>query len=196
MIPKSGYRFFWKRSCPNNEVERDDDSKRSHRALEARAVLEFLAQRRLDHAVRADLVDLLEAENLGEALARTVHAALDRADLGVADHRRLLIGQTLGADEEERLALLGRELAERVAEIGEVEIGALLGRDRDLCGIDAVGVLDLAPPLPEGGMELITQDGEHPALEVRAALELVQVRKAILAFLFQCRQAEGSINLC
>ncbi len=27
-------------------------------------------------------------------------------------------------------------------------------------------------------MELIAQDGEHPALEIRAALELVQVRKA------------------
>src|SRR5215210_2381808 len=33
MIPKSGYRFR-KRSCSNKEVERDDDSTRSHRALD------------------------------------------------------------------------------------------------------------------------------------------------------------------
>src|SRR5258708_36237825 len=35
MIPTSG-NGFWKRSCSNNKVERDDDSKKSHPALECR----------------------------------------------------------------------------------------------------------------------------------------------------------------
>jgi len=33
MIPKSGYRFFGKRSCSKKKLERDDDSKKSHHAL-------------------------------------------------------------------------------------------------------------------------------------------------------------------
>src|SRR5215204_4473247 len=40
MVPKSGYRFSAKRSCSKKEVERDDGSKRSHRALLAPELLE------------------------------------------------------------------------------------------------------------------------------------------------------------
>jgi hypothetical protein len=32
--PMGGYRFFRKRSCSNKKMERDDDSKKSHPALD------------------------------------------------------------------------------------------------------------------------------------------------------------------
>src|SRR5215208_3958143 len=60
MIPKSGCRFR-KRSCSNKEVERDDDSKRSHRAL-------ALHRLRLLALLRHDAELLLQARRRGRVL--------------------------------------------------------------------------------------------------------------------------------
>src|SRR5215470_18510544 len=45
MIPKSGYRFS-ERIIATNNLKRDDDSKKSHRALEGKTAEETLPRRR------------------------------------------------------------------------------------------------------------------------------------------------------
>src|SRR5829696_5110018 len=86
MIPKvaTGFR---KRSCSNKEVERDDDSSRSHRALAAEAADGSALDRLADILLRSDVPsDLREA-------ARDVHSLLlaaamaGRRNSGPARHR-------------------------------------------------------------------------------------------------------------
>ena len=53
-------------------------------------------------------VELVKAERRGETLARAIDPALDGADRAAANLRRLIIGETGSADEDEGLALLLR----------------------------------------------------------------------------------------
>src|SRR4051812_16537586 len=69
MIPKSGYRFSEKIML-KQELEQDDDSKRSHRALAAEAADGSALDRLADILLRSDVpTDLREA-------ARAVHSLL------------------------------------------------------------------------------------------------------------------------
>src|SRR3954449_9103147 len=88
MIPKSGYRFR-KRSCSNKEVERDDDSTRSHPALAgARLLLRGDAGRLDDLTVARHLA----RDELPELVGR--HRVADGAEL-VENVVHLRLGQRL-----------------------------------------------------------------------------------------------------
>src|SRR4051794_2724209 len=121
--------------------------------------------------VGTEVLDAVEAEELGETQAGAGDAALHRADGAVHDRRDVLVGQAGGADEEERLALVGGQLRQRDAQIGEVELRALLGRAREVRRIRPLRILDLAAALAVLRMEQVAQDREQPGVEVRAALE-------------------------
>ncbi len=49
----------------------------------------------------------------------------------------------------------------------------------ELAGLRALGVLDLAPALPDLRVELIAEDGEQPRREVRAGGEVVPLRPGL-----------------
>src|SRR5262249_38622693 len=59
------------------------------------------------------------AEHGLQISSRPGHPALDRADGAAADRRRLLIFETIRPHQDQRLALLGRQLGEGAAEIVE-----------------------------------------------------------------------------
>src|SRR5690606_33581905 len=100
--------------------------------------------------------------------ARATDPALDRSDRAAADFGRLLIGKTRCPDEDDRLALVFRQLLQRRAEILEVELAMLGGMNGETRGHDAVAVLDLAAALAHLRIELVAQDGEQPGLEIGA----------------------------
>src|ERR1700732_1144100 len=88
MIPKSGYRFSEKDHSPNNKLERDDDSKKSHPALAAPSPTEL---------PMVHLPWLWAAFTIIAAAAQTVRNAMQReltATLGTvsATHVRFLFG--------------------------------------------------------------------------------------------------------
>ncbi|MFL5080677.1 MAG: hypothetical protein ACJ8DU_12175, partial [Microvirga sp.] len=83
---------FRKRSCSNKELERDDDSKRSHRALAAEAADGSALDRLADILLRSDVpTDLREAARdvhsllLAAALAGRPEETLDRHDTVLPD---------------------------------------------------------------------------------------------------------------
>src|SRR5262249_23631886 len=78
MIPKSGNRFR-KRSCSNKELERDDDSKKSHPALR--------------NNVRCQLV-----LDIGDAVAQVELALLEPLDLQLVRAWRVLQGRDCGVE--------------------------------------------------------------------------------------------------
>src|SRR5512132_1715989 len=69
--------------------------------------------------VRAKIFGTLDREQIGQARARAIDAALDRADGAFADRRSFLVGEAGGADEDQRLALIRRQLRKRRAEFLE-----------------------------------------------------------------------------
>src|SRR5579871_3392587 len=71
----------------------------------------------------------VEPEQLDELGAGAAETALDRADLDFADRRRLLVGQAVGANQDQHLALLQRQPGERAAKILEVEVALLVAGD-------------------------------------------------------------------
>src|SRR3954447_5278132 len=73
---------------------------------------------------RLDLGPLTELyrENLSKFLSCAIDPALDRADGAVADVSGLLIGKARRADENKRLALIRRELEQRLAELPELDM--------------------------------------------------------------------------
>src|SRR6185295_14986891 len=71
--------------------------------------------------VRAEVFRALDREEIGEARARAIDAALDGAHGAFADRRRFLVGEAGGADEDQRLALIRRQLRKRRAEFLEFE---------------------------------------------------------------------------
>src|SRR5829696_6706571 len=105
---------FGKRSCSNKEVERDDDSTRSHRALEAERNLrrqrDVALRQREDHEIRLDLVDEREVERaavvmgehrIAEALeeeCRTQHVIRE----GIAEDQEARLRLEIGLDELDR----------------------------------------------------------------------------------------------
>src|SRR5579864_1567222 len=59
-------------------------------------------------------------EQLRQLVASTSDAALHRADGTAADVRGLLVGESAGADEQERLAPFGRQLEQRDLHVRKV----------------------------------------------------------------------------
>src|SRR5687767_10302030 len=60
--------------------------------------------------IRTEVFRALDREQIGQAGARTIDAALDGADGAIADRCGLLVRKAGGADEDQRLALIGRKL--------------------------------------------------------------------------------------
>ena len=88
-----------------------------------------------------------ESKKLDQFRTRPAQTALDRADLDIADLGRFFVGEAARADQSQHLALFGRELGQRLAEILEVEVAFLIAGDDEAARIGAVAVLDLAPAL-------------------------------------------------
>jgi hypothetical protein len=118
--------------------ERRDASEAGRRASARRL------QRGHGHAIRAEILDLLDSEEFGEADAGAVDAALHGADRAAHDRGCLLIGEALCADQQQRLALVRREPRKRRAEIVHVGAPVLLGQAGQPAGIGTIDILDLA----------------------------------------------------
>ena len=109
-----------------------------------------------------------------EARAGAVDAAFHGADGTAGDVGGILVGEAFGADQDERLALIRRQLRQRLAEIDKIEVTLLLGRDRKLGGQLALAVGDLALRLAQLREVGIAKNGEQPSLEIGPCLERVR----------------------
>src|SRR3984893_7096964 len=98
-------------------------------------------------AVRAEIVDAVDRQQIGKPRARAVDPALDRADRAAADRRRVLVGEAGRADEDKGLALVWRQLLKRGTKLLELHAAGLLRIGFERVGVAAFGVLHLPPPL-------------------------------------------------
>src|SRR5260370_12107441 len=133
------------------------------------------ADHRADRVVGAEIVGAVDIEQGRKLRARAVDAALDGADGTAADRRGVLVGEAGGADQDQRFALVLRQLVERQAKLLELQMRVLRRLGLQGFGIIALCVLDLAPPLAIVGAEQVAQDGEQPGRQVRARLERVDI---------------------
>src|SRR6185437_8833029 len=101
----------------------------AHKAVDCRGSVAAAtaAEHGLELAVRTEIVDAFDRHQLGEARARPIDAALDRADGTAADARGLLVGKARRPDQHQRLALVRRQLAERGTEFLELYPARLFG---------------------------------------------------------------------
>src|SRR5882672_9019683 len=93
-----------------------------------------------------EILGAVDVEQGAEFRSRPVDAALDGADRAAANRRRVLIGEAGGADQDQRFALVLRELFERGAKFLELEVRALRRLGFQRLGVAAIGVLHLPPP--------------------------------------------------
>src|SRR4030088_3214086 len=88
-------------------------------------VLTVTADDRTHRVIRPEILGAVDIEQRRQLRARAVDAALDGADRAAADRCRVLIGEAGGADQDQRFALVLRELFERDAEFLELQMRAL-----------------------------------------------------------------------
>src|SRR6476660_3430852 len=77
-------------------------------------------------AVRAEIVDAVDRQQIGKPRARAVDPALDRPDRTAADRRGVLVGEAGRADEDKGLALVWRQFVERGTKLLELHAACLL----------------------------------------------------------------------
>ena len=77
--------------------------------------------------------------------------------------------------QDQRFALVLRQLGQRLPELVELEPAALLRVRFQRFGVGAVGILDLAPPLAVFRAEQVAQNGEQPCRHVSPRLERLDV---------------------
>src|SRR5581483_1562876 len=140
-------------------------------------VLPVPANDRAHSLIGAEILGAVDIKQRGELRARAIDAAFDGADRAAADRRRVLIGEAACADQDQRLALVLRQLVERGAEFLELQMRALRRLRLQHLGIVAFGILDLAPPLPVVRAKQVAQDREQPRRQVRARLERDDMRE-------------------
>src|SRR5687767_5956488 len=95
--------------------------------------------------IRANVTGVLISEEFSETFAGTIDPALDRANLRCAHLSRFLVSQTLGSDQQERLALVGRKPHQSRTQFRELYMPGLFWGDGDLGREQAIDILDLAP---------------------------------------------------
>src|SRR6202007_483449 len=78
-------------------------------------------------AVRAEIVDAVDREKIGEPGARSIDATLDRAPRADANRRRVIVGKAGGAYQDKGLALVRRQLGQGSAEFLELHAPGLFG---------------------------------------------------------------------
>ena len=76
-----------------------------------------------------------EREKLDTLRAGAAEAALDRADLDLADRGSLLIRKAVRADEDQNFTLFRGEPGESLAKIIEVEMALLIARHDETSGV-------------------------------------------------------------
>jgi hypothetical protein len=108
--------------------------------------------------------------------ARPAHAALDRADRAFADGGGFREAQPVGPDQQHRLALLRGQLRQRMAEVHGDGPSVLVGRGGR--PLEMVGSHDFAACtlLPVDVHEPVPQNRGQPSAEIRALLELTEMR--------------------
>src|SRR6516165_5242888 len=118
---------------------------------------------------------VLNRQQLCELDPRAVDPAFDRADRAAADLCSLLIGKSGGAYQDQRLALIGGQLVERLTEFRELDAAMLLRISHQGRRKAPVRVLDLAPALAILGAKLVAQDRKQPGGEVGARLKRIDI---------------------
>src|SRR5262247_2079704 len=77
--------------------------------------------------VGTEIVDAVDREELGETRPRAAHAALDGADRAFADLGGLLVGEARRTDQDQRLALVRRQLRQRRTKFLQLDAALLVG---------------------------------------------------------------------
>jgi hypothetical protein len=98
--------------------------------------------------------------------------ALDRSDGAAADRRDLLIGKSMGDDEDQGLATDRRQFLYGGVEIPHGQRLFLAGRLKHH-PIDFLERLEPEPPLAETGDVEVAKYGENPSLKIASLLKLV-----------------------
>jgi hypothetical protein len=93
------------------------------------------------------LILVHHVEQFSKADAGAVHPALDRADLGPADCRCLLVAHPFCSYEEKHFALLDSKLAKGCPEIIKIKMPMLLWRGGQQARHHPIRVLNFASPL-------------------------------------------------
>src|SRR5664280_3359 len=75
--------------------------------------------------VRAEFVGILDRHQFGQPRARAVDARLDGADGAATDSGGFFVRESRGPDQYERLALVGRQVRQRLAEFPELDAAVL-----------------------------------------------------------------------
>src|SRR3954454_17962854 len=125
--------------------------------------------------IRTEILSALHIEQRAELRSGAVDAALDGPDRTSAYGRRVFIGKSGSADQDQCLALVLWKLVERGTKFLELQMRVLgrLGLQR-LC-IAALGVLYFAPTFAIIGAEEVAKDREQPSRQVGPRLERVDV---------------------
>jgi RNA polymerase sigma-70 factor (ECF subfamily) len=100
---------------------------------------------------------------------------VDGADRAAANGGGVLVGEAGGANQDQRFALVLRQLVEGVTEFLEFQMRILRRLGLQGFRVVALGVLHFAPPLPVIRAKQVAQDGEQPRRQVGARLERVDV---------------------
>src|SRR4051812_9787583 len=166
-------------TVPDLQTKVKQDPRRPNRGLSQSSASRLAAAARRHDGpsglIRTKVFRAFDRQQVGKTRARAVDATLDRADSAIADRRGLFIREAGRANEDERLALIGRKLGKCRAEFLELHPAVLFGMRLQALRVAAVGVLDLTAALAILRAEEVAQDGEHPSRHVGAGLEGVDV---------------------
>src|SRR4051812_19963844 len=116
------------------------------RGSSARMTREASAAIATDHrahrVVGAEILGAVDIEQGTQLRAGAVDAALDGADRAAADRGGVLIGEAGGTDQDQRFALILRQLVESDTKLLELQMRALRWLGLQGFGVIALGVLD------------------------------------------------------
>src|SRR5260370_35766638 len=105
------------------------------------------ADHRAHRVVGAEIVGAVDIEQGRKLRARAVDAALDGTDGAAADRRGVLVGEAGGADQDQRFALVLRQLVERQAKLLALQLRVLRPLLLQALCIIPLALLALALPL-------------------------------------------------
>ena len=110
---------------------------------------------------------------LGQPRPGPVHPALDCADLHAQSLRSIIVGQALRAHENDRLALLMRQLLQGSRQVLDRKPVLLIRYSDQAGGMHTFAILNLTARLAVSREIAVSQDSEELGLQVRAGLEVV-----------------------
>jgi len=118
---------------------------------------------------------IVAAEDLQEREARARHAAFHGADGATCPHRRFFVGESLRANQRDRLALRGRQARIGATEIPHLQPRFLTARCTVVFASRVGSELGEAPPAGLAALLVevgVPEDGRQPGFEIGAGLEL------------------------